>query len=256
MAPQPPGSEFLERRLARATAVPPAERSPEVGAFVEAMQLLLEARELLPVPKDQEAPPNTPKTRRQVRLVTRPQHHLLPWPCHPQHVRLTGQAAVLPLSMALQVLLAMLKAARAGYICPDYPPADKNQNHFIIYLCTLPLFKAAFFGSMQPPTSASASDSDSKGSKEEDTDGAGELAEVLTLYTAAPIIWGQLVPQLMQPLRPRRVTQLLLQAAAKSWKPCGGSMHLSGGWPTLHSGACCSASWTSWLLHIGSRRGC
>ena len=40
MASQAPGAEFLERRLARATAVPPAERSPEVAAFVESVQLL------------------------------------------------------------------------------------------------------------------------------------------------------------------------------------------------------------------------
>ena len=40
MASQPPGAEFLERRLARATAVPPTERSPEVAAFVESVQLL------------------------------------------------------------------------------------------------------------------------------------------------------------------------------------------------------------------------
>jgi hypothetical protein len=49
MASQAPGAEFLERRLARATAVPPAERSPEVAAFVESVQLLREARELLPL---------------------------------------------------------------------------------------------------------------------------------------------------------------------------------------------------------------
>ena len=40
MAPQPPGTEFLERRRARATAVPPAERSPDVAAFVESTQQL------------------------------------------------------------------------------------------------------------------------------------------------------------------------------------------------------------------------
>ena len=40
MAPQPPRTEFLERRLARATAVPPAERSPDVAAFVESVQQL------------------------------------------------------------------------------------------------------------------------------------------------------------------------------------------------------------------------
>ena len=49
MASQVPGAEFLERRLARARAVPPAERSPEVAGFVETVELLLEARELLPL---------------------------------------------------------------------------------------------------------------------------------------------------------------------------------------------------------------
>jgi hypothetical protein len=64
---QAPGAEFLERRLARATAVPPAERSPEVAAFVESMQLLREAGELLPLTAAGEAAlPDTPETRRQV----------------------------------------------------------------------------------------------------------------------------------------------------------------------------------------------
>ena len=67
MASQAPGAEFLERRLARATAVPPAERSPDVAAFVESAQLLREARELLPLNADGEAAlPDTPETRRKV----------------------------------------------------------------------------------------------------------------------------------------------------------------------------------------------
>ena len=49
MAFQPPGAEFLKRRLARATAVPPAERSANVAAFVESMQLMLDNPELLPL---------------------------------------------------------------------------------------------------------------------------------------------------------------------------------------------------------------
>jgi hypothetical protein len=72
MASQAPGAEFLERRLARATAVPPAARSPEVAAFVEAMQLLREACELLPLNADgSPALPNTPANQRKVggRLV-------------------------------------------------------------------------------------------------------------------------------------------------------------------------------------------
>jgi hypothetical protein len=67
MASHIPGAEFLERRLARATTVPRAERNPEVAAFVEAMQLLREARELLPLNADgSPALPNTPATRRKV----------------------------------------------------------------------------------------------------------------------------------------------------------------------------------------------
>ena len=67
MAGPEPGAEFLQRRLARATAVPPAERSPEVAAFVESMQLLRKARELLPLtPAGRPALPDTPATGRKV----------------------------------------------------------------------------------------------------------------------------------------------------------------------------------------------
>ena len=67
MASQEPGAEFLETRLGRATAVPPGERSPDVRAFVESMQLLREARELLPLTADGNAAlPNTPETHRRV----------------------------------------------------------------------------------------------------------------------------------------------------------------------------------------------
>ena len=67
MAAPAPGAEFLERRLARATAVPRAQRSPEVAAFVEAMQLLREVAELLPLTEDgRPVLPHTPATRRQV----------------------------------------------------------------------------------------------------------------------------------------------------------------------------------------------
>ena len=66
-----PGAEFLERRLARATAVPPAERTPEVAAFVEAMRLLREARDLLPLTDGGEAAlPDTLETRRKVCELT------------------------------------------------------------------------------------------------------------------------------------------------------------------------------------------
>ena len=67
MASPLPGAEFLERRLARATAVPPAERSPEVAAFVESVQLMRAAAQLLPLtPDGRPALPDTPATRRKV----------------------------------------------------------------------------------------------------------------------------------------------------------------------------------------------
>ena len=67
MAAPVPGTEFLERRLARATAVPPAERSPDVAAFVQSVQLIREIAQLLPLTPDGSAAlPDTPATRRMV----------------------------------------------------------------------------------------------------------------------------------------------------------------------------------------------
>ena len=67
MADQPPGAEFLDRRLARATAVPPADLSPDVAAFVESMQLHREVVQLLPLtPEGEPALPDTPATRQNV----------------------------------------------------------------------------------------------------------------------------------------------------------------------------------------------
>jgi hypothetical protein len=88
MASRAPGAEFLDVRLARAAAVPPAERSHEVAAFVESMQLLREARELLPLtPGRQPVLPDTAATRRQVRCLacTQPASaacHRAPYPAH------------------------------------------------------------------------------------------------------------------------------------------------------------------------------
>ena len=62
-----PGAEFLGRRLARAAAVPPAERSCYAAAFMEAMQLTNEIVRLLPLAHDgRPALPDTPATRRKV----------------------------------------------------------------------------------------------------------------------------------------------------------------------------------------------
>ena len=49
MAAEAPGAAFLRRRLARAQAVPPAERSPEVQAFITSVELGRQACELLPL---------------------------------------------------------------------------------------------------------------------------------------------------------------------------------------------------------------
>lgn len=77
VGPVVPGSGFLERRLARATAVPPAARTPEVAAFVKSAQLVREACELLPLTTAGEpALPNTLATWHKVRwalLALRPQ---------------------------------------------------------------------------------------------------------------------------------------------------------------------------------------
>jgi len=90
---QAPGAEFLLHRLARAEAVPPAERSPEVAAFLEIVHLLREVRHLLPLTSDGQPalPPNTPAAQQQVQL-------------------------------------AFLKFARASYLCPVMasPVADVN----------------------------------------------------------------------------------------------------------------------------------
>ena len=49
MAAELPGAAFLQRRLARAQAVPPAQRSPEVQAFIASVELGRQACELLPL---------------------------------------------------------------------------------------------------------------------------------------------------------------------------------------------------------------
>lgn len=46
---QAPGAAFLQRRLERARALPPAERSADVQAFLTSVQLGQEVCELLPL---------------------------------------------------------------------------------------------------------------------------------------------------------------------------------------------------------------
>ncbi len=56
MAEPAAGSEFFEARLRRAAALPPAEQSPEVAAFVESAALLRVAVGLLPLAADGRSP--------------------------------------------------------------------------------------------------------------------------------------------------------------------------------------------------------
>ena len=65
MAAEPPGAAFLQRRLARAQALPPAERSADVQAFITSVQLGQEVCELLPLrPGGRPALPPSPTTAR------------------------------------------------------------------------------------------------------------------------------------------------------------------------------------------------
>jgi len=57
MAAELPGAAFLQRRLARAQAVPAAERSPEVQAFITSVQLGQHVCELLPLRRGGPAAP-------------------------------------------------------------------------------------------------------------------------------------------------------------------------------------------------------
>jgi len=68
---QAPGAEFLLRRLARVEAVPPAERQPEVAAFVESLHLLREVCQLLPLTSDSQPalPADSPAKQQQVQLA-------------------------------------------------------------------------------------------------------------------------------------------------------------------------------------------
>lgn len=83
-----PGAEFLEQRLRRAAAIPPAERSPEVAGLLEGAQLEREAWELIPVDSS-----GTPQ---------------------PAHAGLQ------------QVLLALEMHARAHYLCEGCTPGSSE----------------------------------------------------------------------------------------------------------------------------------
>ena len=52
MAAELPGAAFLQRRLARAQALPPGEHSPEVQAFITSVELGRQIAELLPLADD------------------------------------------------------------------------------------------------------------------------------------------------------------------------------------------------------------
>jgi hypothetical protein len=123
MASQAPGAQFLERRLARATAVPPAERSPEVAAFVEAMQLLRKARELLPLTANGKAAlPDTMETRLKVCTMTWPLRQLPASSCVCRPALPGCPLLSINLCRLPQALLASAKFFRSEYSCPDHPP--------------------------------------------------------------------------------------------------------------------------------------
>ena len=98
------GVEFLNRRLRRASAVPPAERSPEVAAFVDSVGLLREAVcEQLP----------------------------LTWTLQISKPAL----AVDDPSTQRRLLVALYSTAWAEYVCPDKPVTGKQlEQHVARYL--------------------------------------------------------------------------------------------------------------------------
>ena len=97
-----PGRDFLLARLHRAQAVPPAQRTPEVAAFVEAMQLDEEACALLPLMVDADD--------------------------RPQPALPADEAT------AQRVLLASLKIGRMIYVCGErQPPSSQIFNHMGVY---------------------------------------------------------------------------------------------------------------------------
>lgn len=80
-----PGAEFLARRLARAAAIPPEQRSQDVAIFLESEELLSEARQALPL--DSHGRP-----------------------------ALSAAAAASP-AVRYRLLLAMAKVARSDWLC-------------------------------------------------------------------------------------------------------------------------------------------
>jgi hypothetical protein len=157
-----PGAEFIENSLRRARAVPPAKRQPEVTAVLEAELLQREAAELLPLDSHGDPSlPDEPATQR-------------------------------------QFLLAMLKLARANYLCPARP------------VCAVPLhlhFNAYMGRSLlqtsdgQPSLQADESSGDASGASPELMP---DLARILgayigTRYYASAFCWDdfQLVADLV-----------------------------------------------------------
>ena len=74
MATEMPGAAYLQRRLARAQAVPPAERSPDVQAFITSVELGERICELLPLTRGGQAvlPLRDTHHRPQARVVWLP----------------------------------------------------------------------------------------------------------------------------------------------------------------------------------------
>ena len=136
MAGPEPGAEFLQRRLARATAVPPAERSPQVAAFVESMQLLREARELLPLmPAGTPALPDSRATRHKVMragLLLQPPSALCMLPFRPACLASRLPSPVNPPCPPATPLCPCADAAGPAQVCPcrlpvlEVPPTKEE----------------------------------------------------------------------------------------------------------------------------------
>jgi len=95
-----PGAEFLLRRLARAEALSPAERTPDVAAFVDSVRLLRQVCQLLPLTASGEAalPLHSPATQRQLQL-------------------------------------ALANFAQACYLSPGRPVCELNQSRHLVVYC-------------------------------------------------------------------------------------------------------------------------
>ena len=164
---QLPGAAFLQRRVRRAAALLPAERPPEVSAFLDSLQLLQEVQQALPCT-----------------------HH--------------GQPE-LPHSPVAQrrVALASMKAARACYLCPSPPPtlieAGALLNAYVPWLREQQQQQPT--GSSRKNGAASGCGSSGAGGRGPAAAGVAQAprACLATARTCSPAFWRNL----QQPLQPK-----------------------------------------------------